>query len=149
MNTLIFLLYAVIFACVWYVFNQYFKDHSNEMIHPIRKNMGVNLQKWKEHFLGGDDKNVSMTDIKDMVKKAMDQITNETSMKPVIEETNMIKTDMELYLIGPNKNDFYKNLQKSRQVPTQVKTNTNITDMDFYLGTSKKENNSIVNLLKV
>ena len=52
MDTIVFLLYAVIFACIWYVFNQYFKDHSKEVRQPIRVNVGAELQKWKEPFFG-------------------------------------------------------------------------------------------------
>ena len=74
MDTIIFLLYAIIFACIWYVFNQYFKDYnSKEKRHSY-------LQKWKVDF-SLKDKNLSKNDIKHMVSMAMGQISNEESVK--------------------------------------------------------------------
>ena len=113
MDTIVFLLYAVIFACIWYVFNQYFKDHSKEMRQPIRVNVGAELQKWKEHFLGNNNKDLSVPNIKNMIEKAMNQISEEEKnpMKPKVEATKTIDTDMEMYLIG-DKDTFFKNLQE-------------------------------------
>jgi hypothetical protein len=148
MDTIVFLLYAVIFACIWYVFNQYFKDHSKEMRQPIRVNVGAELQKWKEHFLGHNNKDLSVPNIKNMIQKAMGQISEEetNSMKPKVEATKTIETDMEMYLIG-NKDAFFKNVQESRNNPTLVKTNKRNLDINSYFGTNKKESNTIVSML--
>ena len=148
MDTIVFLLYAVIFACIWYVFNQYFKDHSKEVRQPIRVNVGAELQKWKEHFLGNNNKELSVPNIKNMIKKAMNQISEEetNSMKPTVEATNTIDTDMEMYLIG-DKDTFFKNLQESRNTSTLVETNNQNIDIDSYFGTNKKDSNAIVSML--
>jgi hypothetical protein len=147
MDTIVFILYAVIFVCIWYVFNQYFKDHSNEMRQPIRVNVGAELQKWKEHFLGDNKKDFSVPNIKNMIQKAMGQISEETnSMKPKVEATKTIDTDMEMYLIG-DKDSFFKNLQENRMKPTLVETNKNNLDIDSYFGTNKRDNNAIVSML--
>ena len=148
MDTIVFLLYAVIFACIWYVFNQYFKDHSKEVRQPIRVNVGAELQKWKEHFLGNNNKELSVPNIKNMIKKAMDQISEEETnpMKPKVEATKTIETDMEMYLIG-DKDSFFKNLQENRNKPTLVETNKRNLDIDSYFGTNKKDSNAIVSML--
>jgi hypothetical protein len=147
MDTIVFILYAVIFVCIWYVFNQYFKDHSNEVRQPIRVNVGAELQKWKEHFLGDNKKDLSVPNIKNMIQKAMGQISEETnSVKPKVEETKTIDTDMEMYLIG-DKDSFFKNLQENRMKPTLVETNKRNLDIDSYFGTNKKDNNAIVSML--
>lgn len=148
MDTIIFLLYAIIFICIWYVFNQYFKDHSKEVRQPIRVNVPQNIQRWKEHFLGGEN-TLSIHNIKNMVKKAMDQISNDESdsAKPKVEETKTINTDMELYLIGSDKDTFFKNLQQERKKPTLVETNKSNLDIESYFGTNKIDNNSIINML--
>ena len=148
MDTIIFLLYGLIFICIWYVFNQYFKDHSKEKRRPVRINMNAvnaNIQKWKEHFTGTDDK-LSIPNIRNMVKKALGQITNEDTMKPKVEQTTQIETDMELYLIGPNKETFYKNLQENRKTPTSM-TTIETNDIDSYFGTNKLHSNGIAQLL--
>ena len=80
-----------------------------------------------------------------MLKKAMGQITDENSMKPVVEEKKQIETDMELYLIG-NKDQFYKNLQKNRVQPDNM-TTIQINDMNTYFGTDKKDNNTLLSML--
>ena len=148
MDTIVFLLYAVIFICIWYVFNQYFKDHSKEVRQPIRVNVGAELQKWKEHFLGHNNKDLSVPNIKNMIQKALGQISEEetNSMKPKVEATKTIETDMEMYLIG-NKDEFFKNVQESRNNPTLVKTNKRNLDINSYFGTNKKESNTIVSML--
>ena len=148
MDTILFMLYAIIFACIWYVFNQYFKDHSKEVRQPIRVNVGAELQKWKEHFLGNNNRDLSVPNIKNMIKKAMNQISEEEKnpMKPKVEATNTIETDMEMYLIG-DKDNFFKNLQKNRSNPTLVETNKQNLDIDTYFGTNKKESNAIVSML--
>jgi hypothetical protein len=148
MNTIIFILYGLIFICIWYVFNQYFKDHSKEKRQPVRVNMNAmntNIKNWKEHFSGIDNK-LSIPNIRNMVKKALGQITNEDSMKPKVEQSKQIETDMELYLIGPDKHDFYKNLQENRKKPTSI-TTIETNDMDSYFGTSKLQTNGIAQLL--
>lgn len=148
MDTIVFILYAVIFICIWYVFNQYFKDHSKEVRQPIRVNVGAELQKWKEHFLGHNNKDLSVPNIKNMIQKALGQISEEetNSMKPKVEATKTIETDMEMYLIG-NKDEFFKNVQESRNNPTLVKTNKRNLDINSYFGTNKKESNTIVSML--
>lgn len=148
MDTIIFLLYTIIFICIWYVFNQYFKDHSKEVRQPIRVNVPQNIQRWKEHFLGGENK-LSIHNIKNMVKKAMNQISNdETDLaKPKVEEMKTIDTDMELYLIGPDKEAFFKNLQEGRKKPTLIETNKGNLDIESYFGTNKIDNHSIMKLL--
>ena len=50
MDTIVFILYAVIFVCIWYVFNQYFKDHSKEVRQPIRVNVGQNFKNGRSIF---------------------------------------------------------------------------------------------------
>ena len=145
MDTLIFILYGIIFICIWYVFNQYFKDHSKEKRQPVRINMNANIQKWKEHFSGTDDK-LSIPNIRNLVKKALGQVTDEDKMKPRVEQTKQIETDMELYLIGPNKDHFYKNLQENRQKPTSM-TTIETNDINSYFGTNKLDTNSIARLL--
>ena len=141
MDTIIFLLYAIIFACIWYVFNQYFKDHSDELKEPIRINMGGELQKWKEHFSVGDKIDLSISNIKKTLEKALTQLTkNEDSTNPQVTESNIIDTDMELFLIG-NGNDmnaFKEEINNSRNVPTQVQINKNNLDLDSYLGINKE-----------
>ena len=148
MDTIVFILYAVIFICIWYVFNQYFKDHSKEVRQPIRVNVGAELQKWKEHFLGHNNKDLSVPNIKNMIQKALGQISEEetNSMKPKVEATKTIETDMEMYLIG-NKDEFFKNVQESRNNPTLVKPNKRNLDINSYFGTNKKESNTIVSML--
>ena len=148
MDTIIFLLYAIIFICIWYVFNQYFKDHSKEVRQSIRVNVPQNIQRWKEHFLGGENK-FSIHNIKNMVKKALNQISNDDSdsTKPKVEETKTIDTDMELYLIGPDKETFFKNLQEERKNPTLVETKKSNLDIESYFGTNKRGNNKIVSML--
>ena len=140
MDTIVFLLYAVIFACIWYVFNQYFKDHSGELKEPIKINMGGEFQKWKEHFSVGDKIDLSIPNIKKTLQKALNQLTNknEDSIKPKVTESKIIDTDMELYLIGNDKEAFIEEIKNSRTVPTQVQVNKNNLDLDFYLGTNKK-----------
>ena len=130
------------------MFNQYFKDHSNEVRQPIRVNVGAELQKWKEHFLGNNNKELSVPNIKNMIKKAMNQISEEEKnpMKPKVEATKTIDTDMEMDLIG-DKDSFFKNLQENRNKPTLVETNKRNLDIDSYLGTNKKESNAIVSML--
>lgn len=148
MDTIVFLLYAVIFACIWYVFNQYFKDHSKEVRQPIRVNIGAELQKWKEHFLGNNNKELSVPNIKNMIQKAMNQISEEETnpMKPKVAATKTIETDMEMYLIG-DKDSFSKQLQESRKNPTLVESNKRNLDIDSYFGTNKKDSNAIVSML--
>jgi len=154
MNTIVFVLYAVIFASVWYVFNQYFKDHTEHKKQPIPVNSinmrnrnanGNNLQRRMEHFTG--DAAPDESRIREMVEKALGQINGtNNNMKPKVDDVKKIETDMELYLIGPDKDHFYKNLQKKRQEPTSmvmVKPN----DMDAYFGKSKKDNNLFVSML--
>jgi hypothetical protein len=148
MDTIVFILYAVIFISIWYVFNQYFKDHSKEVRQPIRVNVGAELQKWKEHFLGNNNKELSVPNIKNMIQKAMNQISEEETnpMKPKVEATKTIDTDMEMYLIG-DKDSFFKNLQENRNKPTLVETNKQTLDIDSYFGTNKKDSNAIVSML--
>lgn len=145
MDTIIFLLYGIIFICIWYVFNQYFKDHSKEKRQPVRINMKANIQKWKEHFSGTDDK-LSIPNIRNMVKRALGQIENEDTMKPKVTQTKQIEKDMELYLIGPSKDNFYKNLQKNREKPTHM-TTIKTNDIDSYFGMNKLQSNGIAQLL--
>mgnify|MGYP006221623231 CR=1 FL=1 len=85
-------------------------------------------------------------DAVEIAKKALGQITNEDSMKPKVEQSKQIETDMELYLIGPDKHDFYKNLQENRKKPTSI-TTIETNDMDSYFGTSKLQTNGIAQLL--
>ena len=148
MDTIVFILYAVIFISIWYVFNQYFKDHSKEVRQPIKVNVGAELQKWKEHFLGNNNKELSVPNIKNMIQKAMNQISEEETnpMKPKVEATKTIDTDMEMYLIG-DKDSFFKNLQENRNKPTLVETNKQTLDIDSYFGTNKKDSNAIVSML--
>ena len=63
------------------------------------------------------------------------------------EETKTIETDMELYLIGSDKQTFFKNLQESRSKPTLVEINKTNQDIDSYFGTNKRGNNAIVSML--
>ena len=134
MDTLIFTLYAVIFICIWCVFNQYFKDHSHEKRQPIR----INTKEFmKEHF--AIDK-LSVPSIRNMVQSALGQLENTNNNKPSIEPKNDFKTDMELYLIGPNKDTFYNNLRENRKNPTNATTIKACT-MEDYFGTTKQSNN--------
>jgi hypothetical protein len=110
-------------------------------------NIGAEIQRWKEHFSGGDENKFSIPNIRNIIKKTMGQISNEDSMKPIVEKSKQIDTDMELYLIGPDKDTFLKNLQENRQIPTIVKTNNNNLDIDLYFGTNKKDSNAIVSML--
>jgi len=82
-----------------------------------------------------------------MIKKVMNQMSDEDNMKPKVEETKTIDTDMELYLIGSDKQTFFKNLQESRSKPTLVEINTSNQDIDSYLGTNKRDSNVIVSML--
>ena len=146
MDTIIFLLYAIIIVCIWYVFNQYFKDHSKKRVQPIQVNSHANLHRRREHFSTGTNR-LSEENIKNMIKKVMNQMSDEDNTKPKVEETKTIETDMELYLIGSDKQTFFKNLQESRSKPTLVEINKTNQDIDSYFGTNKKGNNAIVSML--
>ena len=62
MNTIMFLLCAVIFACIWYVFNQYFKDHSTKNMNSINVNTENQIQIFlKCCFARGDGGHYGLT----------------------------------------------------------------------------------------
>ena len=136
MNTLLFMLYSIIFICIWYVFNQYFKDHSYETNQPVRINMNQYLNPWKEHF--GNDK-LSTPNIRNIVQTALRQLKTKDDTKPQIEQKTHFKNDMELYLIGPNKDTFYKNLRENRKKPTTMKTIKPRTIEDYFGSSTKNK----------
>ena len=138
MNSLLFILYACIFSCIWYVFNEYFKDHKKEYKQPIK--IGKYLQKWKEHFSSNNET------IQTMVKKALSQINEPTNINaPQVKEADTVKTDMELYLIGPDTDTFLKNINENRQNATLTKSIIN-PDLHNYLGANKKQNTIVAML---
>jgi hypothetical protein len=176
MDSLQFVLYGVIFICLWCVFNQYLKDHPNTHISAegYQNNKNTPKRRNNNHSSKQNNKQVPKppkppsniiskafgiaNDVSDtmhdtvgtLLKKVQDQLDgNKPTQKSQGKKVDIQET-MESFLMG-NKADYIHSLEEQKRLRNeqgQVNRAMDLssTDLDSFLGTTKSQN-ALVSML--
>jgi hypothetical protein len=162
MNSLQFVLYGVIFICLWCVFNQYIKDHPKTSINEGYKN-NKNISKLNNNTLKAPKPPKSPSniiskafgianDVSDtmhdtvgiLLKKVQAQLDDNKPTQTPQGKKVEIQESMESFLMG-NKVDYIRSLEEQKRLRNeqgQVNRAMDLsnTDIDSFLGTTKSQN---------